>query len=115
MPLKSGSSQATISKNIETELRAHPSMDPKQAAAIAYSKARGDGMTELDRRFDELCERANRPDSRLNAMAKADDEKYRDYKIIPGAGGTYAVFKGGTAIKTELPSIEAAKKWIDSK
>lgn len=42
MPLKSGSSQATISHNIDVERRAHPSMDPKQAAAIAYSRARGD-------------------------------------------------------------------------
>jgi hypothetical protein len=45
MPLKSGSSQEIISKNIETEMHAHPSMDPKQAAAIAYSKARGDGAS----------------------------------------------------------------------
>jgi hypothetical protein len=66
MPLKSGSSQATISKNIETEIRA--GKDPKQAAAIAYSKARGDVEAELDRRFDEMCERANRLDSRLDAM-----------------------------------------------
>ncbi len=44
MPLQSGSSQATISKNIATEVRAgHP---VKQAAAIAYSKARGDGAWE---------------------------------------------------------------------
>jgi 8-oxo-dGTP pyrophosphatase MutT (NUDIX family) len=40
MPLLSGSSQETISKNIETEIRA--GKPPKQAAAIAYSKARGD-------------------------------------------------------------------------
>lgn len=41
MPLESGSSQATISKNIATEVRA--GKPEKQAAAIAYSKARGDG------------------------------------------------------------------------
>jgi hypothetical protein len=40
MPLKSGSSQETISSNIGTEIR--HGKDPKQAAAIAYSKARGD-------------------------------------------------------------------------
>jgi len=38
MPLKEGHSQETISKNIGTEIDA--GKDPKQAAAIAYSKAR---------------------------------------------------------------------------
>lgn len=38
MPLKSGYSKATISSNVATEVRA--GRDPKQAAAIAYSKAR---------------------------------------------------------------------------
>lgn len=39
MPLKTGKSKATISKNIATEIRA--GRNPRQAAAIAYSKARG--------------------------------------------------------------------------
>ena len=43
MPLKSGKSQATISKNIETEKQAHPDMSNAQAAAIAYSNARKTG------------------------------------------------------------------------
>lgn len=37
MPLKKGSSKKTIQDNIRTEIRA--GRDPKQAAAIAYSKA----------------------------------------------------------------------------
>lgn len=40
MPLVSGKSQKAISKNIEIEKNAHPNMPVKQAAAIAYSKAR---------------------------------------------------------------------------
>lgn len=40
MPLEEGSSRAVISHNIATEIRS--GKDPKQAAAIAYSKARGD-------------------------------------------------------------------------
>jgi hypothetical protein len=37
MPLKPGSSKKTIQKNIKTEIKA--GKPPKQAAAIAYSKA----------------------------------------------------------------------------
>jgi len=40
VPLESGKGQKTISKNIATEVRAGKPV--KQAAAIAYSKARGD-------------------------------------------------------------------------
>lgn len=40
MPLESGSSREVVSSNIATEVRS--GKDPKQAAAIAYSKARED-------------------------------------------------------------------------
>lgn len=41
MPLQSGKSKATISKNIRTEIAY--GKPPKQAAAIAYDKARRSG------------------------------------------------------------------------
>lgn len=53
MPLEPGSSQKVISENIATEIR--HGKDPKQAAAIAYSNARGDTeqvqLTAPDERY----------------------------------------------------------------
>lgn len=45
MPLKEGSSQPVISSNIAAEIEA--GKDPKQAAAIAYSKAGDCNDTEV--------------------------------------------------------------------
>lgn len=56
MPLESGSSQASISHNIATEVRnGHP---VAQAAAIAYSKARGDSNGEFLAKLDSALARA---------------------------------------------------------
>jgi hypothetical protein len=52
MPLQSGSSQATISKNIATEIRAGKPRD--QAAAIAYSKAGEKKADMTPDKFDKL-------------------------------------------------------------
>jgi hypothetical protein len=40
MPLESGSSKKTISKNIKTEMKSNPKMPQKQAVAIALNTAR---------------------------------------------------------------------------
>lgn len=53
MPLQSGSSQSTISHNIEVEKKAHPDMPNAQAAAIAYSKAR-EGKDSIGKIGDSL-------------------------------------------------------------
>ena len=54
MPLKKGSSQKTISSNIVELIRS--GRDPKQAAAISYSKA------EKSNRFGKLKERMKKKD-----------------------------------------------------
>ena len=46
MPLASGSDKKTIEANIKELIQA--GHDPDQAAAIAYKKARGDGLTGED-------------------------------------------------------------------
>ena len=51
MPLAYGSSRASISKNITTEI--HAGKPKEQAAAIAYSKARGD--TRMDKLDAAAC------------------------------------------------------------
>ena len=66
MPLEPGSSQKTISHNIGVERKAHPSMDPKQAAAIAYNKAR-DSMDKLDR----ICDAVGGLNARLDAIEES--------------------------------------------
>ena len=91
MPLDPGSSQATISKNIATEVRS--GKPAKQAAAIAYSKAgKGRKDTENTVQFEFL------------------GRKYRtnkDRSIIEGLDGT-------TWNKTASARVrEAAKEAID--
>jgi hypothetical protein len=52
MPLQSGSSRQAISANIATEINA--GKPPKQAEAIAFSKARGDAMRSMCDSIDQM-------------------------------------------------------------
>lgn len=76
MPLEKGSSNATISHNIETELHAHPSMNPKQAAAIAYNvagRSRKDVNARLDACqdcLDELHGKMSKLEDRADAIMR---------------------------------------------
>lgn len=81
MPLKEGSSSETISANIATEVRA--GKDPKQAAAIAYSKARGDtGIKALADCISAAAYAITGLTKRVDAYAarRADD-----HRVIGGA------------------------------
>ncbi len=69
MPLEEGSSRATISNNIATEVRT--GKDPKQAAAIAYSKA---GRDDFAAKLDAACAGAATLDKRAD-MVMADDHR----------------------------------------
>lgn len=103
MPLKEGSSRETISENIATEIRA--GKPPKQAQAIAFSKARGDSASSLvsaltaagqDRdKFDRAMQQAS-------GLSLADlQEACREYAHTSGSFGAKTK---GEAIKT----LEAA-------
>jgi hypothetical protein len=52
MPLQSGSSRQAVSANIATEINA--GKPPKQAEAIAYSKARGDAVQAMCDSVDQM-------------------------------------------------------------
>lgn len=63
MPLAAGSSPKTISKNIATEVRAGKPV--KQAAAIAYGKARGDEEPKPSKYNEEAVQKEINKDKRI--------------------------------------------------
>lgn len=68
MPLESGSSKETISKNIATEVKA--GKPQAQAAAIAYSKAHGDLQARMDACGSMLQLLSDRADALERACAE---------------------------------------------
>jgi hypothetical protein len=81
MPLKEGSSSEVRSENIATEIRA--GKDPKQAAAIAYAKARGDtipaGLNTVIDAVCSMCDSVNKTTARLGSYCD-------DHRVIGGVG-----------------------------
>jgi len=76
MPLLSGSGKETISANIATEVRA--GKDPKQAAAIAYSKARGDMLDGIGRAINAAADSVRILDCRADAWFSKGTEIAED-------------------------------------
>lgn len=103
MPLETGSSKEVISKNIATEIRS--GKDPKQAAAIAYSKARGDDAeaAHWSSKLDSVLVACDGLTSRLDALEnirairradaefnEADHPRGEDGKFGSGGGSSPA-------------------------
>lgn len=81
MPLKEGSDRETISENIATEVR--NGKDPKQAAAIAYSKARGDeagAVAALAADVASLADATVKLAARVDAYCSRQD----DHRVVGG-------------------------------
>ena len=73
MPLRSGSSQETISENIAQLIR--EGYPQEQAAAIAYSKARGDSSMENPALYEKMIRKLQGDGMPLEeAKMKAMDE-----------------------------------------
>ena len=109
MPLESGSSREVISRNIATERNA--GRPPKQAEAIAFSKARGDESLPFDKiRLDALKDcadavaalaaRADALCARQDAFSEGDHPRASDGKFGSGGGGK----KSGGAPSKEVAS-----------
>jgi hypothetical protein len=130
MPLKSGSSQETISSNIATEIRA--GKPKEQAAAIAYSKARGDTMSKMDeiisktdalvkrmdaftarRRLRQDAVRKQMADARI-AMNQRKVDAFEEAAHPRNAGGVFTVGEGETGKEdTQLHPGLLSKRNID--
>ena len=93
MPLASGSSKETISRNIATEVRA--GRPQKQAAAIAYAKARGDAINPHDVADIE---------QKIVALAKKRKELGRKNQ-----------FAEANKVSTEIADLEAKLKELKSR
>lgn len=96
MPLKEGSSSATVSENIATEVRA--GKDPKQAAAIAYSKARGDTVQAMRDSVANLCDSVGSLKGRMDAYC----DSFEESKHPRSPNGEFG--SGGASSKKEKPN-----------
>lgn len=75
MPLESGNSKAAFSHNVETEMN-EGNKPQKQAVAIAYSKARGDGYMDNNAKLDVALAKC----AKVDAMCATDPVKLAGVK-----------------------------------
>ena len=123
MPLQEGSSRSTISANIATEIR--HGKDPKQAAAIAYSKARGDSSSvpafdpvKLDtvlKAVDALMIRADAFFNRRHHRGKdirpdAETVSVGAYDLKRRSDGRWDIWLADSFQKT-VDTLDEAKRW----
>lgn len=86
MPLIQGKTRATISKNIEIEKHAHPSMPTAQAAAIAYSETRDAGKGS--RNISRLLPSASKRECDTNGWVEISDNPISKAGVFQYLGAT---------------------------
>ncbi|MDE2102511.1 MAG: hypothetical protein KGL39_35015 [Patescibacteria group bacterium] len=114
MPLESGKSRETVSRNIETEMKA--GKPQKQAVAIALNKARGDSP-KMDALCDAAAEFSKRVDgiaARMDGLARVDAKPKPNYSTAEGQKRLMAASMGlpeDTYLSRPIPKTAPGKDY----